>query len=62
MFFFKLCPRCGGDLFRQSDIYGSYIGCLQCGYVLRPEDELRLTRELLRPSTVRTSTPASKAA
>jgi hypothetical protein len=27
----KGCDRCGGDLFFQSDRYGDYFGCLQCG-------------------------------
>ena len=27
----KGCRRCGGDLFFQSDRYGDYFGCLQCG-------------------------------
>ena len=27
----KGCERCGGDLFLQSDKYGEYFGCLQCG-------------------------------
>ena len=30
--FLKQCPRCSGDLSRDSDQYGSYVHCLQCGY------------------------------
>jgi hypothetical protein len=41
----KGCPRCRGDLLRQSDIYGSYVACLQCGHVLRPQEEARLKTE-----------------
>ncbi len=33
MFFFKKCPRCHGDLFEDSDRYGKFISCLQCGYL-----------------------------
>ena len=31
MFWFKLCPRCSGDLFEDRDQYGSLITCMQCG-------------------------------
>ena len=42
MFWLKACPRCQGDLLGQSDSYGSYIACLQCGYQLQPEEESQL--------------------
>lgn len=28
----KNCPRCGGDTFLDTDIYGWYQQCLQCSY------------------------------
>ena len=31
MFWLKGCPRCGGDLYRDEDIYGEHVTCLQCG-------------------------------
>lgn len=31
--FLKRCPRCSGDLSADSDQYGSYVHCLQCGYM-----------------------------
>jgi len=30
MLWLKGCPRCGGDLYRNRDIYGTYVCCLQC--------------------------------
>ena len=27
----KACPRCGGDISLECDIYGVYIECIQCG-------------------------------
>ncbi len=33
----KCCPKCGGALFRECDIYGCDVECLQCGYVMRKE-------------------------
>ena len=31
---FKICPRCRGDLYLTQDIFGRYLSCLQCGYLL----------------------------
>ena len=42
MFWFKSCPKCHGDLYRDSDTYGTYIACLQCGNYLTEADEMRL--------------------
>ena len=27
----RSCPRCGGDMFIDKDLYGWYEKCLQCG-------------------------------
>ncbi len=35
MLWLKGCPRCGGDLHENQDVYGYYISCLQCGYYLK---------------------------
>ena len=32
MFWFKKCPRCNGDLFHESDQYGDFVTCMQCGF------------------------------
>ena len=40
---FKSCPRCDGDMFIESDLYGWYQQCLQCGHV----HSLRSTVELV---------------
>ena len=37
MFFFKACPKCHGDLYEDSDGYGAFLECLQCG-LLRDVD------------------------
>ena len=31
--YLKQCPRCSGDLSTDGDQYGSYVHCLQCGYM-----------------------------
>jgi hypothetical protein len=46
MMWLKACPRCRGDLIRQYDLDGPYVGCLQCGHVLRPSEEQRLVGAL----------------
>jgi len=33
MMLFKRCPRCRGDLYVNSDGFGKYVSCLQCGYL-----------------------------
>jgi len=30
----KGCPRCKGDIKKNSDTYGSYLECLQCGHMI----------------------------
>jgi hypothetical protein len=32
MVWLKACPRCHGDLFLDSDHYGMFKMCVQCGY------------------------------
>ena len=39
MFWLKSCPRCHGDLNENTDIYGNYISCLQCGHYLTTIEE-----------------------
>ena len=34
----KACKRCGGDLSLESDKYGSYLECIQCGAVYNQRD------------------------
>lgn len=32
MLYFKSCPRCKGDIHLDTDSYGTYAKCLQCGF------------------------------
>lgn len=43
MWKFRSCPRCGGDLFLDRDVYNWYEECVQCGYIrdLKSLDEFR---------------------
>lgn len=43
----KSCPRCRGDLVLDSDYYGQYVSCIQCGNILND----RQHRSLLQRST-----------
>ncbi len=38
MFWLKGCPRCGGDLFSDTDLFGPYITCFQCSRDLNEAD------------------------
>ncbi len=40
------CPKCLGDIYVSSDIYGYYLECLQCGYIL--DDNQFVTEEEAR--------------
>ena len=31
MYWIKQCTKCGGDLASNSDQYGPYVSCMQCG-------------------------------
>jgi len=51
MFWLKSCPRCHGDLYGNSDNYGRYIDCFQCGYYLTAAEDARLRSESLHGKT-----------
>ena len=42
MTWIKGCPKCHGDLYSDSDVYGSYVACFQCGHYLTVTEEARL--------------------
>ena len=33
MIYFNACPKCHGDLTMGQDSYGSFVSCLQCGFM-----------------------------
>ena len=51
MFWLKSCPRCHGDLYDNSDIYGRYIDCFQCGHYLTAAEDAGLRSEGLHGKT-----------
>lgn len=57
-YWFKECPRCNGDLREEADIYGRYLSCVQCGYILNQTEEVRLITD----GTLREPVAADKAA
>jgi DNA-directed RNA polymerase subunit RPC12/RpoP len=55
MMLLKACPKCGGDITFDSDIYGRYTRCLQCGLmrdVLEKQDDARVPVKPLRETEV----------
>jgi len=44
MLYLKSCPRCTGDINADSDMHGTFLKCLQCGFSkdLSPEMAARL--------------------
>jgi hypothetical protein len=45
MLWFKACPKCQGDLALQQDVFGNYVGCLQCGFILAEDAAARLLKQ-----------------
>ena len=56
MLWLKGCSRCAGDLQEESDKFGLYIVCIQCGYYLSDLEASRL-HSGPRPSMGRTTAP-----
>ena len=48
MFYFKACPKCQGDLYQGTDIYGPYTSCMQCSHYLTDAEEAQLDHFFLR--------------
>ena len=42
MFYLKGCPKCHGDVYKSSDIYGPYTSCMQCSHYLTDAEEAQL--------------------
>ncbi len=64
MFWLKGCPWCGGDLFSDTDLFGSYITCFQCSRDLNEAEVAALTsRRTLkahgRPTAMQNFRPAA---
>ena len=54
MMWLKSCPRCRGDLVLDSDYYGRYVSCIQCGASLDKSEQSRLEQKLFAsPSAIR---------
>ena len=52
-YWLKNCPKCHGDLREESDVYGKYVACVQCGNILRAEEEeLLVATGLLEPELI----------
>ncbi len=47
------CPKCGGDMFIDKDMYGWYEKCLQCAY----QHDLRELSEFKKPAAQKAKVP-----
>ncbi len=41
----KVCPRCGGKMLLNNDLYGWYEQCLQCSYLRDLDDIFRVKEQ-----------------
>ncbi len=39
MLYLKSCPKCGGDVYLDRDLYGTFMACFQCGHTLNAAEE-----------------------
>lgn len=53
-YWLKECPKCHGDLREETDVYGDFITCMQCGYTLKAEEQA----ELNATGTLKVAVPA----
>ena len=58
MFYLKGCPRCHGDVYESTDVFGPYTSCIQCSHYLTRAEETQLkhfslSRALRRSTVVR---------
>ncbi|MCH7594089.1 MAG: hypothetical protein IIB27_06235 [Chloroflexi bacterium] len=49
--YLKACPRCSGDIQLNTDQFGRYMECLQCGFLIRSKAEEKRSTDV--PSTTR---------
>ena len=49
--YLKACPRCRGDIQLDTEQYGRYMECLQCGFLIRSKAEDK--RNAIMPSARR---------
>ena len=52
------CPRCSGTMREQSDIFGSYVSCYQCGYLKDLQIVESLANVNLKEFNERTEAPS----
>jgi len=38
-YWLRECRRCHGDLREELDQFGPYVSCVQCGYIVKTEEE-----------------------
>ncbi|MGH2583588.1 MAG: hypothetical protein ACRDJE_01595 [Dehalococcoidia bacterium] len=55
MMIYKACPKCGGDLGVERDLYGGPpdLVCIQCGYTARPHERMTLVKRAMQRSSPR---------
>lgn len=51
MFLLKACPRCRGDIYVDRDSYGSFLHCMQCGYIKDLEESSKIRVRVNIPQT-----------
>ena len=53
MFYFKACTKCRGDLTLDSDSYGDFLKCMQCGTLIDVDVKSEGNKSLMNESQAR---------
>jgi hypothetical protein len=56
----KACRRCSGDLYLERDVFGSYVTCIQCGFLLDQEATDAMLARMANTSAATNSTPPAE--
>ena len=53
----KTCRRCSVDLYLERDVFGSYITCIRCGFLLDQEATDAMLARMANTSAATNTTP-----
>lgn len=60
MILFKACPRCGGDVYPEKDLFDTNYKCLQCGHVLNQTESQTVDQLIASRAATSASKPKDK--
>ena len=62
MLYLKACPKCHGDVKYESDVYGRYLECLQCGLLISSKIDVMRSRTRVGDGRTKAASGSPRAA